>query len=194
MKNILVVDGNSVLFRAYYATLYGASSSMSTRQGIPTNAVFGFVNMLNKAIDLLKPDGVFVAWDAGKQTFRHEMYSEYKGTRKELDDSLKIQFPIVREYLDARGIARYEEAGIEADDIIGSFVKSHPEYQIHILSSDKDLLQLIGPNSTVHLMKKGITQLEKMDEVQLLETMQLTPSQIIDMKALMGDTAEIFLE
>lgn len=190
MKNILVVDGNSVLFRAYYATLYGASSSMSTRQGIPTNAVFGFVNMLNKAIDLLKPDGVFVAWDAGKQTFRHEMYSEYKGTRKELDDSLKIQFPIVREYLDARGITRYEEVGIEADDIIGSFVKSHPEYQIHILSSDKDLLQLIGPNSTVHLMKKGITQLEKMDEVQLLETMQLTPSQIIDMKALMGDTAD----
>ena len=190
MKKVLVVDGNSVLFRAYYATLYGSGASMSTRQGIPTNAVFGFVMMLNKAIEMLKPDGIFVAWDAGKPTFRHEMYTEYKGTRKELDESLKAQFPIVREYLDARGIVRYEEVGIEADDIIGSFVKSHPELEIHILSSDRDLLQLIGPNSFVHLMKKGITQLEKMDEAQLLETMQLTPSQIIDMKALMGDTAD----
>lgn len=189
MKKVLVVDGNSVLFRAYYATLYG-SSAMTTTQGIPTNAVYGFVNMLNKAIDLLKPEGVFVAWDAGKATFRHEMYAEYKGTRKELDDALKTQFPIVREYLDARGIVRYEEAGIEADDIIGSFVKAHPELEIHILSSDRDLLQLIGENSFVHLMKKGITQLEKMDKAQLEADMQLTPSQIIDMKALMGDSAD----
>lgn len=188
MKNVLVVDGNSVLFRAYYATLYG--SSMTTRQGIPTNAVYGFVMMLNKAIEMLKPDGVFVAWDAGKATFRHEMYAAYKGTRKELDVELKTQFPIVREYLDARGIVRYEEAGIEADDIIGSFVKAHPELQIHILSSDRDLLQLIGKNSIVHLMKKGITQLEEMNETSLLESMQLTPAQIIDMKALMGDSAD----
>ena len=141
MKKVLVVDGNSVLFRAYYATLYGSGAAMYTRIGIPTNAVFGFVMMINKAIEMLKPDGIFVAWDAGKPTFRHEMYTEYKGTRKELDESLKAQFPIVREYLDARGIVRYEEVGIEADDIIGSFVKSHPELEIHILSSERDLLQ-----------------------------------------------------
>lgn len=189
MKNVLVVDGNSVLFRAYYATL-NASRAMTTKQGIPTNAVYGFMMMLNKAIELLKPDGVFVAWDAGKATFRHELYEEYKGTRKELDDGLKVQFPIVREYLDARGIVRYEEEGIEADDIIGSFVKAHPELQIHILSSDRDLLQLISEHSFVYLMKQGITQLEKMDQAHLYESMQLQPHQIIELKALMGDSAD----
>ena len=94
MKKVLVVDGNSVLFRAYYATLYGSGASMSTRQGIPTNAVFGFVMMLNKAIEMLKPDGIFVAWDAGKPTFRHEMYTEYKGSRKEYPYKISASKPI----------------------------------------------------------------------------------------------------
>ncbi|MEG1732711.1 MAG: DNA polymerase I, partial [Longicatena sp.] len=90
MKNLLLIDGNSVLFRAYYATLYGRM--MKTSNGVPTNGVYGFINMINKAITLLQPDGVLVAWDSGKPTFRHETFKEYKGTRKPLDQELIVQF------------------------------------------------------------------------------------------------------
>lgn len=188
MKKMLLIDGNSMLFRAYYATLY--TRMMRTSNGIPTNAVFGFINMLNKAMEIIQPDYVLVAWDSGKPTFRHEAYTEYKGTRKKLDEDLIVQFPIVREYLDAYGLFRFEHEGIEADDIIGSMAKKYPEYQIHILSSDKDLLQLIDATTDVYLMKKGITEMEVMTEEKLMDTMGIVPSQIIDLKALMGDTAD----
>ncbi len=188
MKKMLLIDGNSMLFRAYYATLY--TRMMKTSNGIPTNAVFGFINMLNKAMEMIKPEYVLVAWDSGKPTFRHETYTEYKGTRKKLDDDLIVQFPIVREYLDAYGLFRFESEGIEADDIIGSMAKKYPEYEIHILSSDKDLLQLIDPTTDVYLMKKGISEIEVVNEEKLMETMGIVPSQIIDLKALMGDTAD----
>lgn len=188
MKNLLLIDGNSMLFRAYYATVYGRM--MKTSNGIPTNAVYGFITMINKALDMIHPDAVLVAWDAGKPTFRHETYKEYKGTRKELDQELIVQFPIAREYLDSYGLVRYECEGIEADDIIGSFAKQHPEVNIHILSSDHDLLQLIDPTTDVYLMKKGISEMEVMNEDKLMETMGIKPCQIIDLKALMGDTAD----
>lgn len=188
MKNLLLIDGNSMLFRAYYATLYGRM--MKTSNGIPTNAVYGFITMINKALDMVKPDAVFVAWDAGKPTFRHETYTEYKGTRKQLDQELLVQFPIAREYLDSYGITRYECEGIEADDIIGSLAKKYPDVNIHILSSDRDLLQLIDPTTDVYLMKKGITEMEVMNEDKLMETMGIKPCQIIDLKALMGDSAD----
>ncbi|MGN1277141.1 MAG: PIN domain-containing protein, partial [Floccifex sp.] len=97
MKNLLLIDGNSMLFRAYYATLYG--KTMSTSNGIPTNAVFSFILMINKAIELIQPDSILVAFDAGKSTFRHKKYEAYKGTRKPLDEELKVQFPIAREFL-----------------------------------------------------------------------------------------------
>lgn len=188
MENILLIDGNSMLFRAYYASAYG--KVMMTSNNIPTNAVYGFITMLEKAIEVIKPDGVLVAWDAGKPTFRHEYYAEYKGTRKELNPDLKVQFPIVREFLDAAKITRYECEGIEADDIIGSFVEAHPQQKIHILSSDRDLLQLIRPNCDVYLMKKGISEMAIMDEAALFELYELKPKQIIDLKALMGDSAD----
>lgn len=188
MNKLLLIDGNSMLFRAYYATLYG--SMMKTSNGIPTNAVYGFIAMVNKALDIIQPDSVLVAWDAGKATFRHKRYSEYKGTRKQLDQELIVQFPIVREFLDAYGLKRYECEGIEADDIIGSMANQHPELDIHILSSDRDLLQLIDPTTDVYLMKKGISEMDVMNEKKLMETMGITPAQIIDLKALMGDTAD----
>lgn len=188
MKSLLLIDGNSMLFRAYYATLYGRM--MKTSNGVPTNAVYGFITMIQKAFDMIKPDMVLIAWDSGKPTFRHETFKEYKGTRKKLDQELIVQFPIAREFLDAYGLKRYECDGIEADDIIGSFAKQHPELNIHILSSDKDLLQLIDPTTDVYLMKKGISEMEVMDEAKLAETMGIVPSQIIDLKALMGDTAD----
>ena len=188
MKKLLLIDGNSMLFRAYYATVYGRM--MKTSNGIPTNAVYGFITMINKALSMVEPDAVLVAWDAGKPTFRHETYTEYKGTRKELDQELIVQFPIAREFLDAYGMKRYECEGIEADDIIGSMAKKYPDVEIHILSSDRDLLQLIDPTTDVYLMKKGITEMEVMDEAKLRESMGIVPSQIIDLKALMGDTAD----
>ena len=188
MKNLLLIDGNSMLFRAYYATVYGRM--MKTSNGVPTNAVYGFVTMIQKAFDMIQPDMVLVAWDSGKPTFRHETFKEYKGTRKSLDQELIVQFPIAREFLDAYGLKRYECDGIEADDIIGSVARQHPEVNIHILSSDRDLLQLIDPTTDVYLMKKGISEMEVMDEARLKETMGIVPSQIIDLKALMGDTAD----
>lgn len=187
--DILLIDGNSMLFRAYYATLYGGAN-MSTKNGIATNAVYGFVNMINKAIKKIEPKYVMVAWDSGKPTFRHEQFAAYKGTRKELDPELKIQFPIVREFLDAYGICRYEEEGIEADDIIGTLAKRYKDKMVHILTSDNDLLQLIDDTTEVLLMKKGISDMQRMDEKNLLEVKQVAPWQIIEMKGLMGDASD----
>lgn len=188
MKKLLLLDGNSMLFRAYYATLY--SHRMSTSNGIPTNAIFGFIMMLNKAIDTISPDGILVAWDAGKKTFRHEKYKAYKGTRKPVDEELIVQFPIAREFLDTAGIMRYETEGFEADDIIGSMAKKHPEVQTTILTSDRDLLQLVDDSTSVLLMKKGITDMELMDVSGFQEKYGLSPLQIIDLKGLMGDSSD----
>ena len=188
VEKILLIDGNSMLFRAYYGTIY--TRRMSTSTGLPTNAVYGFVTMLHKAIETIQPDSILVAWDAGKPTFRHEKYKEYKGTRKELDEDLIVQMPIVREFLDAAHIVRYEQEGFEADDIIGSMAKKTKEIDTTILTSDKDLLQLIAPTTRVLLMKKGITEMELMDEKALFEKYELAPMQITDLKGLMGDASD----
>lgn len=188
MEKLLLLDGNSMLFRAYYATLY--THRMSTSNGIPTNAVYGFIMMLNKAIDIIGPDAILVAWDAGKKTFRHQQFEAYKGTRKPLDEELIVQFPIVREYLDSIGIKRYEIEGYEADDIIGSMAKKNHETMTTILTSDRDLLQLIDDSTHVLLMKKGLSEMELMDEDSFFEKYSLSPKQIIDLKGLMGDASD----
>lgn len=188
MKKMLLVDGNSMIFRAYYATAYGRV--MTTSNGIHTNAVYGFNMMLNKALELVQPDAVFVAFDTGKKTFRHELYKDYKGGRKETPEDLIVQFPIVRELLDAMHITRYELEGKEADDLIGSMAKKYPDWDINILSSDRDLLQLIDETTSVWLMKKGLSEIEEMTMESLKESYGLTPSQIIDLKGLMGDTSD----
>lgn len=188
MKKMLLIDGNNMLFKAYHATSYGMM--MKTSNGIPTNAVYGFVMMIEKALSMIQPDEVLVAWDSGKPTFRHQVYEAYKGTRKEVDQELIVQMPMAREYLDAAGIYRYEEDGIEADDIIGTMAKRYPDHTIHILSSDKDLWQLIDPTTNVYVMKKGLSEIEVIDEAKLMETKGIVPSQIIDLKALMGDSSD----
>ena len=188
MSKILLVDGNAMLFRAYYASKYGRM--MTTSNGIPTNAVYGFITMLKKALELIQPDYVCVAWDSGKPTFRHKTYDAYKGTRKQLDEELIVQMPIVREYLDSANISRYEQEGIEADDIIGSLSKKYSEHETIILSSDRDLLQLVDESTTVLLMKKGITEMQMVDEKECMESFGVTPLQIIELKGLMGDTSD----
>ena len=188
MKKMLLVDGNSMLFRAYYATAYGRP--MTTSNGIPTGAVFGFSNMLNKAIELIQPDYLCVAFDSAKKNFRHELFQDYKGGRKETPLDLVAQFSVVRECLDSWNIFRYEQEGIEADDIIGTIASSYPDCEVSILSSDRDLLQIIDPTTSVWLMKKGLSDLEKMDEAALFDKYQITPSQIVDLKGLMGDASD----
>ena len=188
MKKMLLVDGNSMFFRAYYATAYTRLSANS--QGVYTNAVFGFVTMLSKAIELVQPQALMIAFDSGKPTFRHEKFEAYKGTRKALPEELKMQFPIVREYLEAAHLCQYQQDGLEADDIIGSMVKRYPDWDINVLSSDKDLLQLIDRTTSVWLMKKGLTEIKEMDEAALMEEMALKPSQICDLKGLMGDASD----
>lgn len=188
MKKMLLIDGNNMLFKAYHATSYGMI--MKTSNGIPTNAVYGFVMMIEKALSMIQPDEVLVAWDSGKPTFRHQVYAAYKGTRKEVDPELIVQMPMAREYLDAAGIHRYEADGIEADDIIGTMAKRYPDHTIHILSSDKDLWQLIDPTTNVYVMKKGLSEIEIVDEAKLMETKGIVPAQIIDLKALMGDASD----
>lgn len=188
MKKLLLVDGNSVLFRAYYATF--RTSPMSTSTGLPTNAVFGFISLLNKAIADVQPDGVLVAWDAGKKTFRHEKMESYKGTRPPLDDAIIAQMPIVREYLDDCHIMRYEQEGYEADDIIGSVSAAAADMETTILTSDKDLLQLADKTTKIIMMKKGLQDFDVMDVKAIDEKYGLKPEQIIDLKGLMGDPSD----
>ena len=192
MKKLLLIDGNSMLFRAYYSTMGQGSRSkrLSTRDGIPTSAVYSFILMLNKAMDLVKPDCMLVAWDAGKATFRHEQFPEYKGKRPPVDEELIVQMPIVREYLDKAKITRYEQEGYEADDIIGTMARSAPDMQTYILTSDKDLWQLIDPSTKVLMMKKGLTDMDIMDEKAVEEKWGITPAQVVDLKGLMGDPSD----
>ncbi len=188
MKKMLLVDGNSMFFRAYYATAYTRMST--TSYGVPTNAVYGFVAMLNKALELIKPQSLVIAFDSGKKTFRHDAFEDYKGTRKELPSELISQFPLVREYCEAANLFYYEQVGLEADDIIGSLVKRYPDWDINVLSSDKDLLQLIDQTTSVWLMKKGLTEIAEMDHAALKEMWGIEPHQVIDLKGLMGDSSD----
>ena len=177
-----------MLFRAYYATAYG--KPMTTSAGLPTNAVFGFASMLQKAIEIVGPDAMLVAFDAGKHTFRHELYPEYKGGRKPAPDDLVPQFSMARSLLDAFGIRWVEMTDIEADDLIGTISKKSPDYHTYILTSDHDMLQLIDDTTDVLLMKKGLSEMDVMTVDALKESMGISPLQIIDMKGLMGDKSD----
>ena len=155
MEKIILVDGNNLLFRSYYATAY-TGNLMKNSKGFPTNALFGFINMINKIIEEEKPIRMVVAFDKGK-TFRHEKYDFYKGGRSETPDELKLQFPIAKELLGYMGIKSYEIDNYEADDIIGTFARLCNEddnYIGTIISSDKDLLQLISPQVDIKLLKQ----------------------------------------
>jgi len=185
MDKMLLVDGNSILFRAYYST-----TPMTSQSGLATNAVYGFFQMLKKALELVAPQAVLVAFDTGEKTFRHTEYPQYKGTRKPLDEELIIQFPLVRELLDALGIARLEIVGYEADDLIGSLAKKYPDYQCNVLTSDKDLLQVIDDTTSVWLIKRGLSDILKMDKAAFFAQYQLVPKQMIDLKGLMGDASD----
>ena len=187
MEKVLLIDGNSMMFRAYFATM---RQRMTSKDGQPTNAIFGFSNMLTKAMDLIKPDYCLVAFDTAAKTFRHKQYEEYKAQRKPLDHNLISQFPLVREFLEHYPIYYKELEGYEADDIIGTLSRRFEGKQKIILTSDRDMLQLINDDVHVLLMKKGITEMQEVTLEVLKAEYNLEPSQVIDLKGLMGDPSD----
>ena len=184
MNKLLIVDGNSLANRAFYALPF-----LSNHEGNPSGAVFGFANILIKLIQQENPSYILVAFDHARKTFRNNIYSEYKMQRKATPPELISQFPVIKEMLKTMNIKTFELGGIEADDIIGTVTKLYKGEKI-ILSGDRDLLQLIDDETFVWLTKKGVTELDKVDEKRLLELFNLKPYQIIDLKGLMGDSSD----
>ncbi|MGZ1576924.1 DNA polymerase I [Staphylococcus argenteus] len=188
MNKLVLIDGNSLSFRAFYAL-----PLLSNKAGIHTNAVYGFAMLLEKILKEEKPDHFLVAFDAGKTTFRHEKYSEYKGGRQKTPLELSEQFPYIRQLLDAYHIKRYELDNYEADDIIGTLSKEADKagFQTIIITGDRDLTQLATDNVTIYYTKKGVTDVDHYTPEFISEKYNgLTPSQIIDMKGLMGDSSD----
>lgn len=189
MEKIILVDGNNLLFRSYYATAY-SGNFMKNSKGFPTNALYGFTNMINKIINEECPTYMIVAFDKGK-TFRHEKYEQYKDGRIEMPDELKVQFPLAKELLTNMGIKYYECDNYEADDIIGTFAKYCDEEEDFIgtiVSSDKDLLQLISHDVDIKLLKQK--DYIRYNEKSFKEAYGIEPINIIDLKALMGDSSD----
>ena len=189
MNKIILVDGNNLLFRSFYATAY-QGVIMKNSKGFPTNALYGFINMMNKIIQEESPSYIMVAFDKGK-TFRHDKYEEYKAGRSEMPDELRLQFPKAKEILDAMGIKHFEIDNYEADDIIGTLsleVEHRDDFVATIVSSDKDLLQLISDKVDVKLLKQSGHIM--MTKSEFIKTYQVPPIRMIDLKALMGDSSD----
>lgn len=189
MKKVILVDGNNLLFRSYFATAY-SGNMMKNSKGFPTNGLYGLVNMLNKIIREEKPEYMLVAFDKGK-TFRHEKYLDYKGGRNETPDDLKKQFSAAKKLVPLMGIKCFEIDNYEADDIIGTYSKMaliDPEFETTIVSSDKDLLQLINEETEVKLLKQK--DYIRMNEETFMDTYGIKPIRMIDLKGLMGDASD----
>ena len=189
MKKVILVDGNNLLFRSYFATAY-TGNTMRNSKGFPTNGLYGLVNMLNKIIREEKPEYMLVAFDKGK-TFRHEKYLDYKGGRNETPDDLKKQFSVAKKLVPLMGIKCFEIDNYEADDIIGTYSKMaliDSEFETTIVSSDKDLLQLINEETEVKLLKQK--DYIRMNEETFIDTYGIKPIRMIDLKGLMGDASD----
>lgn len=186
-ETLLIIDGSSLLYRAFYAI-----PSLTDSQGRPTNAVYGFLNMLLKLYEQLEPHYVAVAFDKDKHTFRNDLYDGYKATRKPAPDDLRPQFSLIREVLECLGIHVLELEGYEGDDVIGTVARQMEakDFHIDIVTGDRDALQLVDENVTVHLTKKGITNMLAVTPDVMTVEYGYMPSQVVDMKALMGDTAD----
>ncbi|MBS4208796.1 DNA polymerase I [Bacillus sp. FJAT-50079] len=186
-KKLMLIDGNSIAYRAFFAL-----PLLNNDKGIHTNAVYGFTTMLMKVLEDEKPTHILVAFDAGKTTFRHKTFTEYKGGRQKTPPELSEQFPFLRELLDAYGIKRYELDNYEADDIIGTLAVKAAEggYDVKVISGDKDLTQLTTDRITVGITRRGITDIEEYTPEHIQEKYGLIPEQIIDMKGLMGDQSD----
>lgn len=185
MKELVLIDGNSLLNRAFYAT-----KLLSTKDGTPTNAVFGFVKLLLKIIDDSAPDRLIVTFDLKAPTFRHKMYDGYKATRKPMPDDLVVQVGILKSLLRSMKICMYEKEGYEADDLIGTLSHAFPDTHSVIITGDRDAYQLVDDRTDVYITKKGVSDLFKLNEQNFESEIGYPPARVIDMKALMGDSSD----
>ncbi|WP_125606538.1 DNA polymerase I [Lapidilactobacillus bayanensis] len=189
-KKLLLLDGNSLAFRAFFA-LHNSLDKFTNQEGLHTNALYTFSNMLDNLLASEQPTNVLVAFDAGKTTFRTKMFDDYKGTRSKTPAELSEQMPYFSTLLDAYGIAHYQLADYEADDIIGTLAKEAAgEMPVVVVTGDRDLTQLTSANTTVKVNRKGVNDVEAYTPEYLQEKLGLVPDQIIDMKGLMGDTSD----
>lgn len=192
-NKLLLIDGSSVAFRAFFA-LYNQIDRFKSPTGLHTNAIYGFNLMLDHMMKRIEPTHILVAFDAGKTTFRTEMYADYKAGRAKTPDEFREQFPFIRQMLDAMGVKHYELDQYEADDIIGTLDKmaerTEIPFDVIIVSGDKDLIQLTDENTVVEISKKGVAEFEEFTPAYLMEKMGITPTQFIDLKALMGDKSD----
>lgn len=186
-NKLVLIDGNSIVYRAFFAL-----PLLNNDKGVYTNAVYGFTTMLMRILEEEKPTHMLVAFDAGKTTFRHQSYEAYKGGRQKTPPELSEQFPVTREILEAFQIAHYELPMYEADDIIGTLAEQAKgeEWEVKVISGDQDLLQLVTDEVTVDLTKKGISEVESYTPLFLEEKMGIRADQVIDLKALMGDSSD----
>lgn len=187
-KRIMVVDGHSLAYRAFFAL----PGDLSSEAGIPTNAIYGFLRMLLAAMNQEKPEGVMVAFDKAAPTFRHEEFEGYKAHRKPMPDDLRVQVPIIKQILDAMGIPVLEVEGYEADDILGTVARQAEEqgYDAILLTGDRDSLQLVSDRIKVMLTRKGITDLDILDRQKVIERYGFGPEHVPDYKGLMGDASD----
>lgn len=186
-KILVIIDGNSIINRAFYAL-----PDLTNKQGLHTNAIYGFTNMLFKIIDKYKPTHISVAFDKKAPTFRHLEYKEYKAGRKKMPDELREQIEPLKELLDVFNINRLELEGYEADDIIGTIsLKAEQEgYKVYIVTGDKDAIQLASNNTTTLITKKGVGEVEEYNFDEVMKKYEITPTQFIDLKGLMGDKSD----
>ncbi len=191
MKKITLIDGNSIMFRAYYATAYPGAKIMQSSKGVFTNALFAFVGMFEKIVTDETTD-VLVAFDTKEPTKRHIKYEAYKAGRVKMPEELAQQIPMIYDYIKLSGVKLYFKGGYEADDIIGTLAKeaSSKGYKVDVYSSDKDLLQLVDENVTVNLLKRGMQEVDSYDPKGIVDRYDLTHKQMIDLKALMGDSSD----
>lgn len=187
MERLLILDGNSLLNRAFYAI-----PTLSNKDGVHTNAVYGFLNMLFKMKEDIKPDYIVTTFDRKAPTFRHLEYKDYKAGRKKMPSELAEQFPIVKDMLEKLSVTIYEMDGFEADDLIGSLAKyaEGEGLEVFIMTGDKDALQLATDNTKVCITKKGVSEIECYDAKRMIEEFTVTPTQFIDVKGLMGDKSD----
>ncbi|MBQ3163460.1 MAG: DNA polymerase I, partial [Lachnospiraceae bacterium] len=189
MSKIVLIDGHSILNRAFYGV-----PDLTNAKGLHTNAVYGFLNILFKILEEEKPDYLTVAFDVKAPTFRHEIYKEYKGTRKPMPEELREQVPVMKEVLQAMGVLIMEKAGLEADDILGTIAKRSEKegIEVSLVSGDRDLLQIASEHIKIRIPKTkgGKTEIENYYAADVEKAYQVTPLQFIDLKALMGDTAD----
>lgn len=183
-KKFMIIDGNSLMHRAYHAL------PMLTSGNMPTNAVYGFLSMLFKAVGDEQPDYVGVAFDISKKVFRHETYPEYKAQRKPMEEELRVQFPLIKEIIAKMNIPILGKENYEADDIIGSVCNTFRTVDTYILTGDKDSLQLVDEDTFVLLMRKGISDIEKYDTEHFREVYGVEPDQFVDVKGFMGDNSD----